>query len=147
MPDDMIVTTTPSTRETMSDSGDAEMTPTEPQPVQDVAVQVYLRVRAHPQASASTLRVLPAELSRFARVEIDGRSFKFNAAGDEGTTQAEIFECVGQPICKSVMNGYNGTVLAYGQTGSGKTREWSVSVWRASPYAHPLSCARPAQIP
>jgi hypothetical protein len=132
----------------------AESTSTEP--AQVVAVQVYLRVRAHPQASASILRVLAAESSEIdgcrrikaARVEIDGRTFKFNAAGDERTTQAELFACVGQPICSSVMNGYNGTVLAYGQTGSGKTREWRVRRcgWSDSSYADPLSCARPEQI-
>ena len=103
---------------------DAESTSTES--AQDVAVQVFLRVRADPRASAAqpVLRVLPPEPSKpGARVEIDGKTFKFNAAGGEGTTQAELFACVGQPICCSVMNGYNGTVFAYGQTGSGKTRE------------------------
>ncbi|EKX48551.1 hypothetical protein GUITHDRAFT_61324, partial [Guillardia theta CCMP2712] len=36
-------------------------------------------------------------------------------------TQQDIFEAVGQPMCASVLEGFNGTIFAYGQTGAGKT--------------------------
>ena len=124
---------TPSMLEAIAMEDEAE-SPKAPavEAAQDVAVQVFLRVRAHPQAPASKVVTVrdrgnehESSSSSFRRmgtkVEIDGRSFRFNAGGDEAYTQAELFECVGRPVCNSVMNGYNGTIFAYGQTGSGKT--------------------------
>jgi Tfp pilus assembly pilus retraction ATPase PilT len=32
-----------------------------------------------------------------------------------------VFEEVGVPVVKGVLDGYNGTIFAYGQTGSGKS--------------------------
>ncbi|ELU12712.1 hypothetical protein CAPTEDRAFT_83397, partial [Capitella teleta] len=37
------------------------------------------------------------------------------------TSTDEVYRCVAQPIVKSAMNGFHGTVFAYGQTASGKT--------------------------
>ena len=39
----------------------------------------------------------------------------------EGEDNAALFEQVGIPLVRSVLSGFNGTLLAYGQTGSGKT--------------------------
>jgi kinesin family protein 6/9 len=36
-------------------------------------------------------------------------------------SQEQVFECCAQDVVRSVMEGYNGTILAYGQTGAGKT--------------------------
>lgn len=36
-------------------------------------------------------------------------------------TQEQVFERCAQDIVRSVMEGYNGTIMAYGQTGAGKT--------------------------
>lgn len=36
-------------------------------------------------------------------------------------SQEAVFECCAQDVVKSVMDGYNGTIMAYGQTGAGKT--------------------------
>ena len=36
------------------------------------------------------------------------------------STQQEVFDLV-QPLCVSVLDGYNVCIFAYGQTGSGKT--------------------------
>ena len=35
--------------------------------------------------------------------------------------QNEVFDFLGKPIIKDVLEGFNGTIFAYGQTGSGKT--------------------------
>lgn len=49
------------------------------------------------------------------------RSYTFDQAFDQATTQAEIFAAVGAPLVESVLEGFNATIFAYGQTGSGKT--------------------------
>merc|ERR1719158_2033681 len=36
-------------------------------------------------------------------------------------SQETVFEVCARDVVKSVMDGYNGTILAYGQTGAGKT--------------------------
>jgi kinesin family protein C2/C3 len=38
----------------------------------------------------------------------------------QNSSQEEVFEAV-QPLCVSVLDGYNVCIFAYGQTGSGKT--------------------------
>mmetsp|Transcript_592 Transcript_592/g.1371 ORF Transcript_592/g.1371 Transcript_592/m.1371 type:complete len:726 (-) Transcript_592:79-2256(-) len=40
-------------------------------------------------------------------------------------SQEQVFDCCAQEIVRSVMDGYNGTILAYGQTGAGKTHTMS----------------------
>lgn len=35
--------------------------------------------------------------------------------------QEQVFDICAAEVCRSVMDGYNGTILAYGQTGAGKT--------------------------
>ena len=37
------------------------------------------------------------------------------------STQEEVYNYIGKPIVKQVLNGFNGTCFAYGQTSSGKT--------------------------
>eukprot|EP01063_Lacrimia_lanifica_P012977 TRINITY_DN19662_c0_g1_i1.p1 TRINITY_DN19662_c0_g1~~TRINITY_DN19662_c0_g1_i1.p1 ORF type:complete len:755 (+),score=287.58 TRINITY_DN19662_c0_g1_i1:142-2406(+) len=51
----------------------------------------------------------------------DGKRFTFDKIFATDATQDDVYEAVGVPVVKSVLHGYNGTVLAYGQTGSGKT--------------------------
>merc|ERR1719174_865502 len=36
-------------------------------------------------------------------------------------SQEQVFELCAADVVRSVMDGYNGTVMAYGQTGAGKT--------------------------
>ena len=45
----------------------------------------------------------------------------FDQVFDEESTQQEIFELVGKPLCEHALAGYNTTIFAYGQTGAGKT--------------------------
>jgi len=52
-----------------------------------------------------------AELSRFTFDRVFGMN----------STQAEVFESIGDVALNSLRQGFNSTILAYGQTGSGKT--------------------------
>lgn len=46
--------------------------------------------------------------------------YEFDRVFGQNSTQEEVFEAV-QPLCVSVLDGYNVCIFAYGQTGSGKT--------------------------
>jgi kinesin family protein C2/C3 len=46
--------------------------------------------------------------------------FEYDRVFTPGSTQSQVFEAV-QPLCVSVLDGYNICIFAYGQTGSGKT--------------------------
>ena len=46
--------------------------------------------------------------------------FKFDKLM-HNSSQEDIFEFCAQDIVKSVVNGFNGTIMCYGQTGAGKT--------------------------
>jgi len=78
------------------------------------AVSVFIRVR--PQAGRTVLRC-----SGSNEVILDNTAYTFDHVGDEGTSQAAVFEAVGAPIVDACLGGYNGTIFAYGQTGAGKT--------------------------
>jgi len=39
----------------------------------------------------------------------------------QNASQEQVFDCCALDVVKSVMEGYNGTIMAYGQTGAGKT--------------------------
>ena len=57
------------------------------------------------------------ETSNFA-----GRhDFAFDRIYGPDSFQKDVFEEVGAPIIKGILDGFNGTIFAYGQTGSGKT--------------------------
>ncbi|CAN0180300.1 unnamed protein product [Discosporangium mesarthrocarpum] len=51
----------------------------------------------------------------------EGKTFTFDYAAGENSTQEELFEEVGRPVTEACLEGYNGTIFCYGQTGSGKT--------------------------
>eukprot|EP01038_Epipyxis_sp_PR26KG_P008183 gene8183-11070_t len=46
--------------------------------------------------------------------------YEFDRVFAPGSSQEDVFEAV-QPLCVSVLDGYNVCIFAYGQTGSGKT--------------------------
>lgn len=43
------------------------------------------------------------------------RAFEFDGVFPPDSSQAELFEAVGQPVLDGVLAGYDGTILAYGQ--------------------------------
>ena len=47
--------------------------------------------------------------------------FTFDHIFDQDSTQLEIYQKAAKPSVKSLLEGYNSTILAYGQTGTGKT--------------------------
>lgn len=49
------------------------------------------------------------------------KEYTFDGVFDGECTQREVYEEVGKPVLKDVLQGYNGSILAYGQTGAGKT--------------------------
>ena len=52
---------------------------------------------------------------------IDVDCFTFDTIFDKISNQEDIFNTVGIPSIKCILEGYNSTIFAYGQTGSGKT--------------------------
>ncbi|XP_015261251.1 PREDICTED: centromere-associated protein E [Gekko japonicus] len=54
--------------------------------------------------------------------QVDGtKSFTFDRVFHPEENTAEVYKEVADPIIKSAVQGYNGTIFAYGQTASGKT--------------------------
>ena len=51
----------------------------------------------------------------------DTHLFTFDRVFTAESTQHDVYQTVGLPVVKSVLEGYNGTIFAYGQTSSGKT--------------------------
>lgn len=49
------------------------------------------------------------------------KKYTFDGVYDGDSTQRDVYEEVGKPVLKDVLQGYNGSILAYGQTGAGKT--------------------------
>lgn len=47
-------------------------------------------------------------------------SYRFDRVFQPHATQEDVFESIGAPTVKSVLEGYNSCILAYGQTGSGE---------------------------
>ncbi|PSC72198.1 DNA polymerase I chloroplastic mitochondrial [Micractinium conductrix] len=89
--------------------------------------QVVLRVRPlnerekNTTSNARCLEQVDSQTLRFIGREAPANStFGFDRVRGEETTQAEAFEDLKDTV-RSVLQGYNGTILAYGQTGSGKT--------------------------
>jgi kinesin family protein 15 len=51
----------------------------------------------------------------------EAKIFSFDYSAGENISQEEVFHVIGEPITRTCVQGYNGTILCYGQTGSGKT--------------------------
>lgn len=49
------------------------------------------------------------------------KTFTYDAAYDEKSTQQNVYDEVVRPLVSSVLEGFNCCVFAYGQTGTGKT--------------------------
>jgi kinesin family protein 15 len=89
-------------------------------------VQVYCRVRPPTAEDDGGLQRRCVSVHRDASQVVlhsasEEKTFTFDHAGDESTTQEDVFRSVGVPITEACMDGYNTTIFAYGQTGAGKT--------------------------
>jgi kinesin family protein 15 len=91
----------------------------------DDRVQVYCRVRPHVDEADAQQRRCVSVSREHGQIVLhsanDDKTFTFDHAGDESTTQDDVFRAVGVPITEACMAGYNTTIFAYGQTGAGKT--------------------------
>jgi len=59
--------------------------------------------------------------SSCSRVEGKTAQYVYDHVAGRDSSQADVFDNVGLPMCESVLQGYNATIFAYGQTGAGKT--------------------------
>ena len=95
------------------------------------AVKVAIRTRPTANFASKNLKLdlekktievfIPKDYSQgMINNQQENWKFKFDAFL-HNSTQEEVFETCAQEIVKSVIEGYNGTVLTYGQTGAGKT--------------------------
>ncbi|KAL3900237.1 MAG: hypothetical protein SGCHY_001484 [Lobulomycetales sp.] len=84
------------------------------------AIKTFVRVRPAPAGEMRATQQLL--LLRGNTVVVNSStSFSFDFVGGEQTTQQQVFEDVGLPLCNHALEGYNATLFCYGQTGSGKT--------------------------
>jgi kinesin family protein 6/9 len=94
---------------------------------------VRVVVRARPTASYAAqnfefneasdsidMRLPKDETAGFVNNQQESWHFKLDRVLSNAS-QEQVFECCAQDVVRSVMEGYNGTILAYGQTGAGKT--------------------------
>ena len=51
----------------------------------------------------------------------DGRTFSYDKVFGPSSKQVDLFQSIGGPQVKDVLEGFNGTIFAYGQTGAGKS--------------------------
>lgn len=93
-------------------------------------VRVHCRVRPILATDPPQSTVAPELLidPRNSRVLCRGRNYGFDSvhfsgmgAGVPPPTRNDLFAAIAEPVCESVLQGFNGTILAYGQTGTGKT--------------------------
>jgi len=92
----------------------------------DNRVQVAVRIRPPNRADGNTpdVAVTPDGLAgiRITNRAGEDKRFAFDHVFTAG--QDEVYDCVGRPMLRDALEGYNVTLFAYGQTGAGKT--WSI---------------------
>ena len=76
--------------------------------------------RKHAGADVDVTEIPSKQDIIITRDELTKTKFEYDRVFESTSTQAEVFEAV-QPLCVSVLDGYNVCIFAYGQTGSGKT--------------------------
>ncbi|KAF4381229.1 hypothetical protein G4B88_015495 [Cannabis sativa] len=52
---------------------------------------------------------------------VGDRKYTFDSVFDSKNNQEDVFQCIGAPLVKSALAGYNTSIVSYGQSGSGKT--------------------------
>jgi len=95
----------------------------------DVGVRVFVRFR--PRSNLENQK--PGKKAKKLTLEVEGNvisyrksdnecvNFVFDDVLGEEWTQESTFVRIAEPVCKDILQGYNGTIFVYGQTGSGKT--------------------------
>ena len=67
--------------------------------------------------------VAPGDMEEFVNQSqhFNLHQFAFDRVFGLDAGQADVYEAVGRPVVRNVLEGFNGSILAYGQTGTGKT--------------------------
>ncbi|OQV20507.1 Kinesin-like protein KIF23 [Hypsibius exemplaris] len=91
-------------------------------------VQVFCRVRPLPPAAERCIRRVDDRTIQLSAPSAAARNalgkdtlYKFEYAFDEDASQTEVFEDVGLPLVRDLIQGKNGLLFTYGITSSGKT--------------------------
>ncbi|OQV25628.1 Membrane metallo-endopeptidase-like 1 [Hypsibius exemplaris] len=91
-------------------------------------VQVFCRVRPLPAAAERCIRRVDDRTIQLTAPSASARNalgkdtqYKFEYAFDEDASQAEVFEDVGLPLVRDLIQGKSGLLFTYGITSSGKT--------------------------
>ncbi|OUM57692.1 hypothetical protein PIROE2DRAFT_48516 [Piromyces sp. E2] len=86
-------------------------------PTSDFAVDI---LQISQETNSIHIHIPKNSESGFINNQQEDWDFKFNQILHNASQECIFDEC-GAPILKSLIDGYNGTILAYGQTGAGKT--------------------------
>ena len=90
-------------------------------------IKVAIRIR--PEQDSLIEDFSCTEGDGIIRITVLGQKHEFNFEqvfnGD--ASQEEVFNRCAVPVCRDVIQGFNGSILAYGQTGAGKTHTMSGS--------------------
>jgi hypothetical protein len=88
-------------------------------------MKVMVRVRPAQPGEVKEGQAKPVSVTSNGCVNVlsEGKrlEFKYDHALDETSSQADVFNLIGKPICDQALSGFNCTIFAYGQTGAGKT--------------------------
>ncbi len=88
-------------------------------------MKVMVRVRPSQPGEVKEGQPRPVSVTSNGCVNVlsEGKrmEFKYDHALDETSSQTDVFNLIGKPICDQALSGFNCTIFAYGQTGAGKT--------------------------
>lgn len=95
----------------------------------DVGVRVFVRFRPRnsiekkkrTKKSPNVTLEIQGNVISYRKFEKESVNFEFDDVLGEEWTQESTFVRIAEPVCKDILDGYNGTIFVYGQTGSGKT--------------------------
>jgi len=92
----------------------------------DNNVKVYIRFRNNTTDGKNACELVSANQVQVSSSVMEAKGqrpvdYSFDQIYDKSSTQQEVYERVGRPLLKNILEGFNSTLFVYGQTGSGKT--------------------------
>jgi hypothetical protein len=79
------------------------------------AIKTFVRIRPSPAGDLKPANQLLMVSENTIRIDNSKISFSFDFVGGEVSTQQQVFEAVGLPLCQHALEGYNATLFCYGQ--------------------------------
>ncbi len=89
---------------------------------------VRVAIRSRPESAEQSMKDFSMQgQTGSLHLSVGGQrhEFTFDHLFGSSATQEDIFNTCAVPICKDVLDGFNGSIFAYGQTGAGKTHTMS----------------------